>query len=190
MRISRFRWVALAAALGAVSVLSAADGHDHDMSEGAMADCPMAASARSGKHSHGAGVAARGDRGMGFDHTRTTHHFRLSVGGGAIEVTANDPSDAESRDQIRMHLAHIEKMLAAGDFSIPMFVHDTVPPGVTTMKRLASAIRYRYKEFPLGGKVTIETSDVSARDAVHDFLRFQITDHETGDPMSAPETKK
>ena len=46
----------------------------------------------------------RGDHVMGFDHTKTTHHFRLLPDGGTIEVAANTVEDTESRDQIRMHL--------------------------------------------------------------------------------------
>ena len=144
----------------------------------------MAASMPSGKNSRAGGVTARGDAGMGFDHALTTHHFLLAADGGSIEVAANDPADAASRDQIRMHLTHIQKMFTAGDFSIPMFVHDTLPPGVTTMKRLAPAIQYRYEDRDQGGRVVISTTDPAAREAVQDFLRFQITDHETGDPLS------
>jgi len=184
MTIFRFRAVALVAAFGAASLLSATEGHDHEGSGGGMKDCPMAASMHSGKNSRAAGVTARGDAGMGFDHALTTHHFLLAADGGSIEVAANDPADAASRDQIRMHLTHIQKMFTAGDFSIPMFVHDTLPPGVTTMKRLAPAIQYRYEDRDQGGRVVISTTDPAAREAVQDFLRFQITDHQTGDPLS------
>jgi hypothetical protein len=47
---------------------------------------------------------------MGFSHEATAHHFRLTQSGGAIEVTANDSNDAETREQIRMQLTHITKM--------------------------------------------------------------------------------
>jgi hypothetical protein len=36
--------------------------------------------------SHFAGVNARGDQGMGFNHEKTTHHFHLLPDGGAIEI--------------------------------------------------------------------------------------------------------
>lgn len=145
-----------------------------------MHDCPMAAGSKS---KHAEGVIERGDQGMGFDHAKTTHHFRLAPDGGAIEVTANSLADGASRDQIRLHLTHIAIMFAGGDFSVPMFVHDTIPPGVTAMKRLASAISYRFEEIAGGGRVVISTATDEGRDAVHDFLRFQITDHATGDPL-------
>jgi hypothetical protein len=31
---------------------------------------------------------------------------------------------------------------AQGDFSLPMFIHDTVPPGVEVMKRLKDQIAF------------------------------------------------
>ena len=79
---------------------------------------------------HHAGVNARGDKVMGFDHEKTTHHFLLSAAGGSIEVTANSGEDKESRDAIRAHLAHIAKLFSEGDFEAPMLIHDRIPPGV------------------------------------------------------------
>jgi hypothetical protein len=35
----------------------------------------------------------RGDEQMGFRQDKSTHHFRLSTEGGAIEVAANDAKD-------------------------------------------------------------------------------------------------
>src|SRR3954467_7021670 len=119
---------------------------------------------------------------MGFSHEKTTHHFRLYKNGGAIEVTANDPSDAASRDQIRGHLPHIAKMFAAGDFNAPMLVHDRVPPGVPVLEKLKADVRYRYEEIERGGTVRITTKNPEALKALHEFLRFQIDDHRTGDP--------
>jgi len=129
---------------------------------------------------HGA-VDKRGDHVMGFSHEKTTHHFRLYKAGGAIEVTANDAKDTESRDQIRMHLSHIAKMFASGDFDAPMLIHDRVPPGVPVMQKLKSEITYEFQKTDRGGVVRITTSNEEAVKAVHEFLRFQIDDHGTGD---------
>jgi hypothetical protein len=137
--------------------------------------------------SHHAAVAQRGDHEMGFSHENTTHHFLLYRDGGAIEVTANDPADTESRDQIRMHLGHIAKMFASGDFDVPMLVHDKVPPGTPVMARLKSKITYVYEKTDRGGRVRIKTKSAEALAAVHEFLRFQITDHQTGDPLTTAE---
>ena len=134
-------------------------------------------------------VNKRGDQAMGFDHTRTTHHFRLSDEGGSIQVEANDPKDTNSRDQIRMHLHHISMLFSEGNFDIPMFVHDQVPPGVVTMKRLKESIAYKYDETDNGARVIITSASRDAIAAVHDFLRFQIKDHKTGDPMDVSKQK-
>jgi hypothetical protein len=137
-----------------------------------------------GDTAHHAAVDHRGDDAMGFSHEKTTHHFHLYRDGGAIEVTANDPNDAQSRDEIRMHLAHIATLFAAGDFNVPMLIHDQVPPGVPAIEKLKSAIRYRYEKTARGGRVRITTTNPDALAAVYEFLRFQITDHQTGDPLT------
>jgi hypothetical protein len=128
-------------------------------------------------------LATRGDHAMGFSHEKTTHHFFLYADGGAIQVTANDPHDSESRDQIRMHMGHITRMFAAGDFQIPMLVHAEVPAGVVAMKKLKSEIKYTFEKLNQGGCVRIRTKSSEALAAIHEFLRYQISDHQTGDPM-------
>lgn len=145
-----------------------------------MMGCPMHQKAAS----HQSIVEKHGDQAMGFSHTTTTHHFRMTSDGGAIEVTANDPADKTDTSAIRMHLMNIAHLFENGDFSIPMFVHDGVPPGVTTMKLLKSAISYKYEEIPSGARVRVQSSDPVAQAAIHDFLRFQITDHQTGDDLT------
>ena len=125
----------------------------------------------------------RADKGMGFSQEKTTHHFTLTKNGGEIGVLAKDAADSESRDQIRMHLSHIAHAFADGDFDIPMFVHDQVPPGVATMKAKKDRIQYRYEETESGGRVVISTQDSEARGAIHEFLKFQIRAHKTGDSL-------
>lgn len=151
-----------------------------DTKQDDMKDCPMHAQ---GAQSHQAVVESHGDQAMGFPHDRTTHHFRMSADGGAIEVTVNDPTDKANTQAIRSHLSHIAMMFSHGDFSTPMFIHDGVPPGVTTMKLMKSAIHYTYEEMPTGGRVAIKSDDPVAVAAIHDFLRFQIKEHQTGDSL-------
>jgi hypothetical protein len=123
----------------------------------------------------------RGDQVMGFAHEKTTHHFRLYAGGGAIEVTANNPHDAATSDQIQMHLSHIAEMFTAGDFEAPMLIHGKVPPGVPALKRLKAEVSYRFEKLDSGGRIRITTANSKGIEAVHQFLRFQISDHQTGD---------
>ena len=125
----------------------------------------------------------RGDHVMGFDHTKTTHHFRLLPDGGSIEFAANSPQDTQSRDQIRMHLGHIAEMFADGNFNAPMLIHDQTPPGVHLMQVLKSDIRYKFEETEQGARIRISTKSPEALHAIYDFLRFQIKEHKTGDSL-------
>jgi hypothetical protein len=124
----------------------------------------------------------RGDAGMGFSQEKTTHYFILLKDGGAILVSVNDPKDDASRDHIRMHLSHVAEMFSAGNFNVPMFIHDTTPPGVPTMTKLHSEIHYHYQQTDSGAKIMIATANPKALQAVHEFLRFQIDEHKIGDP--------
>jgi hypothetical protein len=136
-----------------------------------------------GSDAHHAMVESHGDHAMGFPQAKTTHHFRLAENGGSIEVTANDPKDSFNIDAVRMHLEYISKAFGEGDYSTPMLVHDTIPPGITTMKLLRERIHFEYHAVNNGGHVSIASDDPIARAAIHDFLRFQIMDHATGDPV-------
>jgi hypothetical protein len=111
----------------------------------------------------------------------TRHQFRLAEDGGSIRLEATDPADTATRDKVRGHLRHIARAFAAGDFSLPEQIHDQVPPGVEAMKAQGASIRYAYSDTPNGGAVSIATANADARAAVHEFLRFQISDHATGD---------
>ena len=145
-----------------------------------QADCPMH-KAHANDDSASSAMNDRGEKGMGFSQTTTTHHFLLTGDGGVIQVEAIDPTDITIRDMIRMHLTHIAKAFASGDFAIPMFVHDFTPPGVPVMKELKDKIRYKFEETPGGARMVIATADPDALAAVLQFLKFQIAEHKTGD---------
>jgi hypothetical protein len=136
---------------------------------------------------HHCQMMKHGDVAMGFSQAKTTHHFRLSTSGGSIEVLTNEASDTASRAQIRHHLQEISKAFAAGDFSSPMLTHGKIPPGVPAMQHLKGDLSYSYVETDRGGKVFINAANPEALKAVHEFLRFQIEEHQTGDSEAVPE---
>lgn len=61
---------------------------------------------------------------MGVDQYTSTHVFNDLPDGGRVELQ-RDVEDPAGVDQIRRHLRQIAGRFAAGDFSIPGFVHDT-----------------------------------------------------------------
>src|SRR5882672_1179342 len=169
---------AMALAGGAQQTTDKTDKQD------SMKDCPMhekhqatSSSRDHAKHE----LDKRGDQGMGFAQDKTTHHFLLRKDGGAIQVTANSADDKTSKEEIRMHLRHIAEAFQSGDFNIPMFVHAQTPPGVQAMTKLKSQIKYRYEAAENGGRVVISSENAEAVQAIHEFLKFQIAEHRTGD---------
>jgi hypothetical protein len=128
-------------------------------------------------------LKSRGADAMGFDQDATAHHFRVAANGGSIEVTVKDAADGRTIAAVRGHLREIAGAFADGRFDKPYRTHGEVPPGVVEMRRNRQRIAYRYEDLPQGGAVRIETDDARARDAVHAFLRYQITEHRTGDPL-------
>jgi hypothetical protein len=137
--------------------------------------------------------ADRGAMVMGFDQEKTAHHFLIYDDGGAIDITVKDTKetkDTKDRDAIRSHLPHITTMFGAGDFNIPMLVHDAKDiPGVTVLSERKDTITYRYRETPGGGRVEMTTTDPQALKALHAFLRYQIHEHHTGDSLTMTRRK-
>ena len=158
--------------LSSVCAQETSTKQDHEAQSPEM-KCPM--------HDTHSNMNERGEKGMEFSQTATVHHFFLTPDGGVIQVESKNAADTNSRDDIRMHLTHIREAFSSGDFEIPMFVHDTVPPGVPAMKRLRNKIHYSFEPTSSGGRVIIRTRDKDALEAIHEFLIFQIKEHNTGD---------
>jgi hypothetical protein len=135
------------------------------------------------EHQHHSTVDSRGDLAMGFDHTRTRHHFVVTKSGGIIEVTATDASDTTTVTKVRAHLQEIAAAFTAGDFSKPTFIHAQDPPGADVLKQLGPKVVYRYTEVPQGARISISTRIAKGVQAVHDFFKMQIADHKTGDTI-------
>lgn len=118
-------------------------------------------------------------RAMGVDQYTSSHRFEALPDGGRIELQ-RDVDDPEGVEQIRTHLRAIATAFAAGDFTIPGFVHDRIEvPGTSRMRERREAIRYDFRELPRGGEVLIRSEDPEAVRAIHEFLTFQRTDHRT-----------
>jgi hypothetical protein len=155
--------------------------HDNYMRAILLAACVSAASLTA--YSQQQSAPARQKPGCPMHKKHMAEAQDRHMHGGAIEVGVSDPRDEESRGRVRSHLEQISKMFSIGDFSTPFAVHARTPPGVAELERLKSTITYRYEETESGGRVRISSGDAKALAAIHDFLRFQIEDHRTGDPV-------
>gem|GEM_PF-956892 len=196
------RTLALSLTLGAaLLVTTGARADDHAKAAAAadpMASCPMHAQHMAaaqqdhlhadGSAGHGREVDGRHDT-FGMPHGASTHSFRLFADGGAIELRANRADDQEAIANIRQHLEQVAGQFRTADFSTPAFVHGTSPAGVSEMARLRSDIAYRYESLPAGGRIRITASSAPALAAVHDFLRFQVTEHRTANTGKVEEDR-
>lgn len=133
-------------------------------------------------HSHGddafAALQKRGAAYMGVDQYTSTHQFEDLPDGGRI-VLARDASDSAGVATIRGHLQEITRAFKAGDFEIPMLVHDAHVPGTDVMANRHDRIEYSYREVTGGGEIRIKTADPMALSAIRGFLQFQREEHRT-----------
>lgn len=116
-----------------------------------------------------------------FDRHSAAQHFQLLADGGTIELSLADAADFANRDVIRRELARIARDLAAGKFDSSPFVESDRAEPVATLKRLGSAVSYKFVSTETGGQIRIATHDAEVLKAVHDFLSFQIKSLRTGD---------
>ena len=134
------------------------------------------------EHAHGddafAQLQQRGAVYMGVDQYTSVHEFEDLPDGGRIRL-ARDASDSAGVATIRGHLQEITRAFTAGDFEIPMLVHDRQVPGTDVMASRRDRIEYVFSEVPGGGEIRIRTADALAMTAIRGFLAFQRDEHRT-----------
>ena len=126
-----------------------------------------------------AGVQARGGVAMGVNQYTSRHVFEPLPDGGRIALQ-RDATDSEGAAQIRRHMHEVAGRFAAGDFTLPGFVHARVVPGTEIMAAKRAAIAYAVDTLPRGAEVRIRSADSTAVRAIHEFLAFQRHDHHAG----------
>jgi hypothetical protein len=126
-----------------------------------------------------AGVQARGGVAMGVNQYTSRHVFEPLPDGGRIALQ-RDAADSEGAVQIRRHMHEIAGRFAAGDFTLPGFVHARTVPGTEIMVARRAAIAYTVDTLPRGAALRIRTADSTAVRAIHEFLAFQRHDHHAG----------
>jgi hypothetical protein len=123
-----------------------------------------------------AGVQARGEVAMGVDQYTSSHVFEPLADGGRI-VLQRDVDDSQGTARIRRHMEEIAARFAAGDFSLPGYVHARPVPGTEVMSARHDSITYTVERLPRGAAVRVHASDPEAVRAIHAFLAFQREDH-------------
>jgi hypothetical protein len=122
-------------------------------------------------------VQRRGQTVMGVDQYTSKHVFEDLPDGGRIVLDRDDATDTADVQTIRAHMRVIEAAFQRGDFTLPGIVHAQAVPGTRVMADKRAVISYRVLDRPRGAEVRIQSADPVAVAAVHEFLKFQRSDH-------------
>jgi hypothetical protein len=121
-----------------------------------------------------------------FDKTRTKLHFELLPNGGAIDLTAKSPPNAKTEEELQALAQYISASLASGNFALQIFVEPVAPPNLPQLTKHKDDFAYQIEKVANTTRIRIATTDMVALQALHDFLRFEIVAHKTGDSMADP----
>ncbi len=120
---------------------------------------------------------------VNFDPGKAVHHFYLLKNGGAMEVSAKDEKDGQTIAAIQQQLTSQAKAFEKGNFDFPD-ARDKSPDGIPTIKKLRKEITFEVVPMDTGGALRMLTINEQAKSAIHDFMKYQIGEHKTGDPLT------
>lgn len=120
----------------------------------------------------------------GFDATKSVYHFYLLKNGGAIEVSAKSESDKETIEAIQRYVTAQAKAYDKGTFDMPTEVNGKVVDGVPTIKKLRREITFEVVQMDTGAALRMLSINSQAKQAIQDYLKFQIVSRNTGDPLT------
>jgi hypothetical protein len=126
-----------------------------------------------------AALQQRGKTAMGVDQYASRHQFDALPDGGRIALQ-QPGGDSAAVQTIRAHMQDIARAFGAGDFSTPMFVHNSAKvPGTAVLAAKKDVIRYVYRPLPDGAELRLYTRDADVLKAIQEFMAFQRSDHRT-----------
>ena len=122
-------------------------------------------------------VAQAGADVMPFPLDETTHIFTDTPSGGRQDVVADDPTDENSIEAIRDHLAEETTKFQIGDFSDPEAIHGSAMPGLAALEAGFDQIDVELLETATGAAITYTTQDPDLVSAIHLWFEAQTSDH-------------
>ena len=110
-----------------------------------------------------------------------SYQFVVTRSGGLIRLTVDDPDNAEAAGRAQIDLREAAAQYARGEFSGEPATHGLTPPGTPQMRQLRNRIIYTEHAIQDGAELIISSTDARAVTAIHQFLEFQIREHQSGD---------
>lgn len=129
-------------------------------------------------------VESRFSRAMGVPVEKVTVHFYLVKNGGVVELSAKNPTDTTTAAALQKYLQNQKDLWEKGKETAVTDVHLRAPEAASTMRRLRNDITFFMAKTDSGGVLRMFSINEQARAAIQDYLRFEITEHKTGDPTT------
>lgn len=126
-------------------------------------------------------VNSRLSHALGVSLDKVTVHFYLVKNGGVIEFAAKDPNDSASIAAIQKYLQNQKDLWEKGKESAVTEVHAKPPESASTMRKLRNEITFYMAKTDNGAVLRMFSINEQAKNAIQDYLRFEITEHKTGD---------
>ncbi len=108
-------------------------------------------------------------------------HYYLVKNGGVIEITTKQPDDTATANAIMKYLESQKDLFDKGKNDSDNDVHGQMPAGLLTMKKLKNDITFNAVRQDNGGVLRIFSVNEQARQAIHDYMKYEIAAHATGD---------
>jgi hypothetical protein len=128
---------------------------------------------------------SRFSKALGTSVDKVAQHYYLVKNGGVIELTAKDPNDTATIKAIQKYLDAQKDLFEKGKNESEAEVHGKVPDGSPALKKLRNDITFYSGKTDDGGVLRMFTTNEQARQAVYDFMKFEIGEHQTGDALTA-----
>lgn len=118
---------------------------------------------------------------LGVSVDKVKLHFYLVKNGGVVDLTARDPSDSITISAIQKYLQNQKDLWEKGKENAVTDVHEKAPESAATMRRLRNEITFYMAKTDNGGDLRMFSINDQARLAIQDYMKFEITEHKTGD---------
>jgi hypothetical protein len=120
---------------------------------------------------------------LGTDAEKIVQHYYLVKNGGVIEFTAKDPADNATISTVQKYLDAQKNLFEKGKADADTEIYGKVPDGLQALKKLRNEITFFAVNTDGGAALRMFSVNEQARQAIQDFLKFQISEHKTGDPL-------
>lgn len=119
------------------------------------------------------------------DESKIERHYWLLKNGGAIEMICKAPCEDATQKSIQNYLDSLSKSFEKGAFDAEFVNGASAPEALATLKKLRDEVTFHAApSSEVGYSLRMLTVNPQARDAIYEFIRYEVTNRKTGDPTT------